>query len=264
MPEPPPMPDLDGGVKGCYLFIAATKAETVARHSFLRGWLGPEAARLLPSEYVGTSEQAAPRGSAAERGTAVLVLLSRLVLHKLYTVARLAHELKLEPPLSRLYVARCDREAISRTQRHKGLPGGNTFSHNAHNPMPHQVFVTEHLVGAAAASDAIIQKLKKAQRMSKGRGVPGSSILALSRESAAMLIVIQARAFLKLRRNSGRRGNDDDDEAPPPSFGGPPLSGKHDAPPGERFGADYWRQRTALAIADAHTAASSWHEILTS
>ena len=95
-------------------------------------------ARLLPQEYAGTAEAAPTKGSPQERGTAQLVLLSKLVLYKLYTLVRIGHELKLEAPLNRRGVARILCEAIARPGRAKGLPAANTFCKNAFNPMPHQ------------------------------------------------------------------------------------------------------------------------------
>lgn len=106
----------------------------------MRGWLGSEVARLLPQEYAGTAEAAPTKGSPQERGTAQLVLLSKLVLYKLYTLVRIGHELKLEAPLTRRDVARILCEAIARPERAKGLPAANTFCKNAFNPMPHQVY----------------------------------------------------------------------------------------------------------------------------
>ena len=106
----------------------------------MRGWLGSEVARLLPQEYTGTAEAAPTKGSAQERGTAQLVLLSKLVLYKLYTLVRIGHELKLNAPLTRRDVARILCEAIARPERAKGLPAANTFCKNAFNPMPHQVY----------------------------------------------------------------------------------------------------------------------------
>ena len=73
MEEPPPMPELSGGggnappLSGLYLFIAPTREATATRHAFVRGWLGPEVARLLPHEYVGTAEAPPAKGSPQAR-----------------------------------------------------------------------------------------------------------------------------------------------------------------------------------------------------
>ena len=56
---------------------------------------------------------------------------------------RIAHELRLESPLTRRGVARIHCEALPRAARAKGLPAANTFSRNEFNPMPHHVFVTD-------------------------------------------------------------------------------------------------------------------------
>jgi hypothetical protein len=117
-------------------------------HLQVRGWLGSEVARLLPQEYAGTAEAAPTKGSPHERGTAQLVLLSKLVLYKLYTLVRIGHELKLEAPLTRRGVARVLCEAIARPERAKGLPAANTFCKNAFNPMPHQVLTVTTLTVA--------------------------------------------------------------------------------------------------------------------
>ena len=279
MAEPPPMPDLDGGLRAHFLFVAPTKGETVARHSFVRGWLGAEAARLLPTEHVGTTEPAAPKGSPAERGTATLVLLSKLVLFKLYSLVRIAHELKggggaaAELALSRRRLAACTYEALPRPARAKGLPGASTFGKNGVNPMPHQVFVTDRLVGGKNP-DAVIQRLKgvggggrRKSQLQRTRGPDGQG--AITPEAAAVFLVAHFRGFLirRKREKGGRHTGDDDDSNCPGSvsrgFGGPPINGTHGSSPLPSGGA-YWRQRTQLAVLDTHAATSAWRGILRS
>ena len=219
----------------------------------------------MPREYTGTAEPAPAKGSPQERGTGQLVLLSKLVLYKLYTLVRIGHDLKLETPLTRRGVARILCEAIARPGRTKGLPAPNTFGKNLFNPMPHQVFVTDAYL--SIAPDKVLQRMKKGRRRSMLQRAQDQHLSDDEiRDIAASVIAARLSGWRNRLRPPQPCGEEGAEgvAAPPPaaSFGGPPINGGHDNSAQHHGGAAYWRQRTQVAMGDSLVAAGSWASLL--